>query len=180
MFFLLSRSAWTKNFTRFSDVQSTGSKKKVDDNMSPIPQRQQLNYYDSELRRYSDSGVATTLTQFLLKKDLSRVSAFNDRPDTYELWKATLTTIIKELNVTSFEEMHLLVKWLEPESRRFASSIRTSNIHNPFTCLHRIWERLEEKYDRPEMVEIVSKLWNKNWIVSQKIHRKNRRNCMIS
>ena len=94
-----------------------------------------------------------------MKKDFlpSRFSAFNDRPDTYETWKATFTAIIKELNVTPFEEMDLLVKWLGPESKRFASSIRTSNIHNPFTGLHRIWERLEERYGRREMVEAALK-----------------------
>nr|XP_022331795.1 uncharacterized protein LOC111129629 [Crassostrea virginica] len=159
----LSKEKFTADFvngqTRFSDVHNTERKKEVDDNISPVPQRHQLNPYASEFREYSHSGVATDLTQFLLKKDLllSRFSAFNDRPDTYETWKATFTAIIKELNVTPFEEMDLLVKWLGPESKRFASSIRTSNIHNPFTGLHRIWERLEERYGRPEMVEAALK-----------------------
>ena len=88
---------------------------------------------------------------------LSRFSSFNDRPGTYETWKATFTTIIKEQNVTPFEEMDLLVKWLGPEPKRFANSIRTSNIHNQFTGLHRIWKRLEERYGRPEMVEAALK-----------------------
>ena len=159
----LSKEKLTADFvngqTRFSDLQNTERKKEVDDNISPIPQREQLNPYASEFREYSNSGVTTDLTQFLLKKDLllSRFSAFNDRPDTYETWKATFTTIIKELNVTLFEEMDLLVKWLGPESKRFASSIRPSNIHNPFTGLHLIWERLKERNGVPEMVEAALK-----------------------
>ena len=59
--------------------------------------------------------------------------------------------------VTPFEEMDLLVKWLGPESKRFASIISTSNIQNPFTGLHWIWERLEERFGRPEMVEAALK-----------------------
>ena len=112
----LSKDNFTAEFvngqTRFSDVQNTEKKKEFDDYISPVPRRQQLNPYGLEFREYSHSGVATDLTQFLFKKDLllSRFSAFNDRPDTYETWKATFTTIIKELNVTPFEEMDLLVK----------------------------------------------------------------------
>ena len=59
--------------------------------------------------------------------------------------------------VTPFEKMDLLVKWLGPESKRFASIISTSNIQNPFTGLHWVWERLEERFGRPEMVEAALK-----------------------
>lgn len=103
----------------------------------------------------SSPGVVENLTQFLLKKDLlmSRFSPFNDRPDSYQTWKASFTSIVKELNISAFEEMDLLIKWLGPESKRFASSIRGSNINDPVKGLYRIWERLEERYGRPEMIE---------------------------
>ena len=66
--------------TRFSVVENTERKKEVDDTISPVPQRHQLNPYASGFREYSQSGVATDLTRFLLKKNilLSRFSAFND------------------------------------------------------------------------------------------------------
>jgi hypothetical protein len=106
-----------------------------------------LNLYASEFRPSSHYGVATELTQFLSKKDLllSRFGSFNDQPDSYDMWKAKFTNIIKELDVTPFEEMDLLVKLLGPESRNYASSIRSANINNPFAGLRCIWERLEER-----------------------------------
>lgn len=52
------------------------------------------------------------------------------------------------------EESDLLVKWLGPESSKFAQSIRTSNIGNPSRALTKIWERLEERYGASEMVEV--------------------------
>ena len=109
----------------------------------------------SETHQENSGTVVFTLTQFLLKKDLllSRFVPFSDRPETYIAWKASFTSIVRELNVTSFEEMDLLVKWLGPESKRFASSIWASNIDNPTRGLYRIWERLEERYGKPEMVE---------------------------
>lgn len=78
----------------------------------------------------SHPGVVENLTQFLLKKDLlmSRFSPFNDRPDSYQTWKASFTSIVKELNISAFEEMDLLIKWLGPDSKRFASSIRKDSI----------------------------------------------------
>lgn len=51
------------------------------------------------------------------------------------------------------EESDLLVKWLGPESSKFAQSIRTSNIGNPSRALTNIWERVEERYGASEMVE---------------------------
>ena len=108
--------------------------------------------------------VASELTRFLLKKDLllSRLSRFNDRPESYAVWKASFQSIMGELSVTPFEEMDLLVKWLGPESSKHALSIRTSNASHPDRGLRRIWERMDERYGCPEMVEsaLLQKLSN--------------------
>ena len=92
-----------------------------------------LNPSAPEFYPLSQTGLVTNFTQFLLKKDLllSRFSPFNDQAESYQTWKSSFTGIVKELNVSPFEELDLLVKWLGPESKRFASSIRSSNINNP-------------------------------------------------
>ena len=69
------------------------------------------------------------------------------------MWKATFRSIITELNVPPFEEMDLLVKWLGPSSSKFARSICAANANDPYRGLQSIWERLDERYGRPEMVE---------------------------
>ena len=126
---------------------------------------------------YPQTGLVNNFTQFLLKKDLplSRLSAFNDRPETYQTWKATFLVIIKELNVSCFEENNLLVKWLGPESKQFANSIRSSNISDPAQGLFRIWERQEERYGKPKMIETAL---SANSITFQRYHTQTRRNCM--
>lgn len=88
---------------------------------------------------------------------MSRFSSFNNKPDSYQTWKASFTSIVKESNISAFEEMDLLIKWLGSESKRFASSIRGSNINDPVKELHRIWERLEDRKCRPEMIESACK-----------------------
>ncbi|MES9969565.1 MAG: hypothetical protein ABW092_05990, partial [Candidatus Thiodiazotropha sp.] len=113
---------------------------------NPVPQEANVSV---------SQPVTSELTRFLLKKDLllSRLSHFNDKPESFAVWKASFKNIMRELSVTPFEEMDLLVKWLGPDSSKHALSIRSSNADNPARGLQRIWDRMEERYGCPEMVE---------------------------
>lgn len=113
----------------------------------------QTRYMDSQ--RPPELSITSDFTKFLLKKDLllSRLTPFNDRPETYAVWKASFQSIMQELQVSYVEELDLLVKWLGPESAKHALSIRSSNAGNPERGCFRIWERMDERYGSPEMVE---------------------------
>ena len=131
----------------------------ITDNMQNS--RPNINYNESYLNPNatafspSNNEAMNGLSQFLLKKDLqlSRFTQFNDKPETFAAWKTSFRSIASELNLTPFEEIDLIVKYLGTESRKFAISIRSSNTHYPVRGLLRIWERLEDRYGRPEMVE---------------------------
>ena len=101
-------------------------------------------------------------TKFLLKKDLliSRLTRFDDQPQTFIFWKAQFEEIMKELEATNTEELDLLTKWLGPTSSKYAASIRSSNVSNPAEALRKIWERLNERFGSPELLEsmLMSKL----------------------
>lgn len=105
------------------------------------------------------NNVASELTQFLLKRELllTRLVTFSDKPEDYAIWKSGFLNIIRELQVAPREETDLLVKWLGPESTKYASSLRASNVHNPEKGLQRIWNRLDERYGSPEMIEAALK-----------------------
>nr|XP_022306551.1 uncharacterized protein LOC111112950 [Crassostrea virginica] len=100
-------------------------------------------------------SAITDFSKFLLRKDflLTRFSNFDDRPETFSAWSASFRSIVQELGVTPFEEMDLLVKWLGPESSKFARTLRSANTHNPTLGVTRIWDRLHDRYGRPEMIE---------------------------
>ncbi|XP_063397214.1 uncharacterized protein LOC134681506 [Mytilus trossulus] len=102
-----------------------------------------------------DNSVTSDLTRFLLKKELllSRLINFNDKPEFYCTWKSSFTNIMTELQVTPIEEIDMLVKWTGLESRQHVLNIKSSNPSNPTLALSRIWERLEDRYGCPEMVE---------------------------
>jgi len=108
--------------------------------------------------------VMAELSKFMLKKDLikERLSKFSDSPGSYLVWKTTFKTVMQELNVTPAEEIDLLMRHLGPTSSKYATTIRSANVHNPLKGLQRIWDRLEEEYGRPEVIQtyLTSKLTN--------------------
>lgn len=55
--------------------------------------------------------------------------------------------------MSPIEEVDLLTKWLSPESKKYALSIRSANTFQPERGLSLIWDRLEDRYGKPEMVE---------------------------
>ncbi|XP_053386674.1 uncharacterized protein LOC123538141 [Mercenaria mercenaria] len=99
------------------------------------------------------AGVSE-LTKYIMKKDLllSRLSNFDDRAERYFSWKNSFLNIVKELDVTATEELDLLARWLGPESKRQAVSIRVSNPHDEQNALNKTWERLDERFGAPEQV----------------------------
>ncbi|XP_076113586.1 uncharacterized protein LOC143081749 [Mytilus galloprovincialis] len=117
----------------------------------PVAHQQQIN-------------PTSEITRFLLRKDLlfSRLTSFNDRAESFHTWKASFKNVIDELQVSDSEQIDLLIKWLGPESGKHAMSIRASNANNPTRGLQRLWQRLDERYGAPEMLEasITSKLVN--------------------
>ena len=104
-------------------------------------------------------SVVSDLTSFLLKKDLltARFISFNDQPEAFAAWKTSFQSITTELNTTAREELDLLIKWLGPESRKFANSMKTANPQNPLKAVHLIWQRLQERYGSPELIEAALK-----------------------
>ncbi|XP_062594609.1 uncharacterized protein LOC134256031 [Saccostrea cucullata] len=103
--------------------------------------------------------VGTELTKFLVKKELllSRLSAFNDRPENYLIWKGSFSIIMKDLSVTPMEELDLLIKYLGADSKQHAMRLRASHPTDPLKGLTRIWERLDERYGSPELIEAILK-----------------------
>ena len=84
---------------------------------------------------------------------MHRFSSFDDSPVNYTAWKIGFLDIVKELRAKPIEELDLLTKWLGPESRKYALSIRAANVCYPERGLKMIWDRLEDRFGKPEMVE---------------------------
>ncbi|KAK3107001.1 hypothetical protein FSP39_004706 [Pinctada imbricata] len=104
-------------------------------------------------------SVVHDLTSFLLKKDLltSRFISFNDQPMAFAAWKTSFQAILLELQASPGEELDLLIKWLGTESKRFATSMKTANPKDPQRAVRLIWQRLQERYGSPELVEAALK-----------------------
>ncbi|XP_061166266.1 uncharacterized protein LOC133175165 [Saccostrea echinata] len=107
----------------------------------------------------SQNQVTSDLTRFLLRKDLlfARLTVFSEEPEAYLSWKRTFKQVMKELDVGPSEELELLIKWLGPVSSKYACSIKISNVNRPCVGVARLWERLDQRYGSPEMVEAALK-----------------------
>ena len=103
----------------------------------------------------TSSNLVSDFGKFLLKKDLllSRLSVFTEKPENYMVWKNSFKSIMAELCATAFEELDLLVKWLGSESSNQIMNIRASHANNPNLGLKMAWERLDNKFGSPEMVD---------------------------
>ena len=135
---------------------------RVADYVNSIPPPSEHSVHD--VRPSSEPGVGpndvdnshiASMTNFLLKKELliQRFTAFSDQPESYLSWKTNFTTIVSELNVSPFEELQLLVRWLGPESSKYADNIRQTTVTNPADGVKLIWQRLDERYCAIELME---------------------------
>ncbi|XP_033979973.1 uncharacterized protein LOC117477426 [Trematomus bernacchii] len=78
---------------------------------------------------------------------------FDDKPENYWSWKASFISATKDLNLTAREELDLMTKWLGPDSMQQAKRIRAVHVLNPAAGVNMIWQRLEECYGAPEVIE---------------------------
>lgn len=114
-----------------------------------------LPYYGNQELLCARSKGSSELTNFLLKMDLlmTRLSQFTDRPAVYSVCKSSFFSINRDLQVSLFEEFDLLVKWFGPESGHYALSFRASNANCLIRGLQCLWQRLDECYGSPVVIE---------------------------
>ncbi|XP_062572713.1 uncharacterized protein LOC134234663 [Saccostrea cucullata] len=84
---------------------------------------------------------------------LSRLIKFNDKPEFYPSWKATFRSVMRDLQVTPEEEIDFLIKFTSLSAQQQILSIKAASANNPTRGLQRIWQRLEERFGCPEMIE---------------------------
>ena len=102
----------------------------------------------------SSSSLTHDWTNLVLRKELlTRISTLPESPEAYREWKQTSRRDRRELNLSESEQLDFLVKWLGPQSQRQAVSFRQAHPNNPQMATLRIWERIDERYGAPEMVE---------------------------
>lgn len=115
-----------------------------------------LASHPAQGNNYSPSTPQTPdLAHYLMRREMvsSGLLAFDDSPENYWAWKASFLAATRELNLSYQEELNLLVKWLGPESSAQAKRIRSVHVNDPRAGVFMVWERLEEAYGSPEVIE---------------------------
>lgn len=95
------------------------------------------------------------IKKYLIRREMlsAGLLKFDDRPENYWSWKASFQSATKDLNRSAREELDLMTKWLGVESAEQAKRIRSVHVFNPTAALNFVWQRLEECYGSPEVVE---------------------------
>ncbi|XP_062417991.1 uncharacterized protein LOC134102933 [Pungitius pungitius] len=98
---------------------------------------------------------AEHLAQFLARRDLvsSSLYKFDDNPENYRAWHSSYINATQGLGLTATEELDLMTKWLGRESSDQVRRLRSVHATNPVVALRRAWERLQECYAAPEVIE---------------------------
>ncbi|KAM7281667.1 uncharacterized protein ISCGN_006482 [Ixodes scapularis] len=93
--------------------------------------------------------------KYLVRRDLvsTGLVKFDDHPENYRVWKATFKSMVQTLEVMANEELDLLVNWLGRESSVYAKRLRSVHVDNPAAGLEIVWDRLEDCYGLPEVIE---------------------------
>ncbi|XP_043105115.1 uncharacterized protein LOC122351832 [Puntigrus tetrazona] len=101
------------------------------------------------------SSNMNDFVRFLARRELvaTGLLQFNDKPQNYRAWKRSFQSATADLNLTSSEEMDLLLKWLGKESAEHVEQIRAIHINHPQAGLAMAWDRLDQAYGSTEVIE---------------------------
>ncbi|XP_073510716.1 uncharacterized protein [Phyllobates terribilis] len=100
------------------------------------------NRYDRTAHMHSDNTPSTGINanrstidfvKFLARRELvtKGLVKFSDRAENYRAWRASFQNAIRDIGLSSSEEMDLLVKWLGSESAEHAKRIRDIDVNCP-------------------------------------------------
>lgn len=101
------------------------------------------------------STDTSDLAKYLMRREMvsSGLLKFDDQPENYWAWKTSFQAAVWDLNLLPQEELDLLAKWLGPQSAAQARRIRAAYVYNPKAGLNMVWQRLEECFGAPEIIE---------------------------
>ncbi|KAJ8019283.1 hypothetical protein HOLleu_42205 [Holothuria leucospilota] len=90
------------------------------------------------------------------------LTTFDDNPVNYRTWKTTFKAVTKDLGLSEREEADLLMKWLGTNSSKVVMRLRAVHSHDHKAGLKVLWERLDNEYGAPELIEsiLLNKLEN--------------------
>lgn len=122
---------------------------------TPKPSHSPHRQHDQPPPLRPDSPPMIDFAKFLARRELvtTGLTKFDDSPENFRAWQSSFFNATQGLGLTYSEELDLLVKWLGKESSEHVKRIRAVHVTNPRAALHLSWQRLQECYGTPEMVE---------------------------
>lgn len=117
--------------------------------------KEYVKSYSYPSSHHSDPPPMIDFARFLARRELitTGLFKFDDNPENFRAWQSSFLNATEEIGLSYSEELDLLVKWLGKESSEHVKRIRAVYATNPKAALQLSWERLQECYATPEVVE---------------------------
>ncbi|XP_040077158.1 uncharacterized protein LOC120849101 [Ixodes scapularis] len=134
-----------------SDVSEIRAQRTVD----YVPNQAAVHNGSNERPAEQVAPELSGVLKYLVRRDLvsTGLVKFDDHLENYRVWKATFKSMVRTLEVTANEELDFLVNWLGRESSVYAKRLRSVHVDDPAAGLEVVWERLEDCYGQPEVIE---------------------------
>ncbi|XP_040197695.1 uncharacterized protein LOC120930586 [Rana temporaria] len=103
----------------------------------------------------TESINATELSKSMALQELitTGLYKFDDRPENYRSWRSTFKAVIKSLPVEPQAELDLLIRYSGRQSSEQVKRLKSVYIYNFNAGLDAAWERLDQDYGSPEVIE---------------------------
>ncbi|XP_051813210.1 uncharacterized protein LOC110970024 isoform X1 [Acanthochromis polyacanthus] len=115
----------------------------------------QYQPFSSSPPNTQETSSVSYVAKYLMRRELvtGTMQKFDDNAQNYRGWKSSFLNITKDLSLSPKEELDLLIQWLGPKSTEQAKRISPAQINDTTAALKMVWQRLEETYGAPEVIE---------------------------
>ena len=88
------------------------------------------------------------LIQFMARRELiaNKIEKFDDRPENFNTWKAAFKNMTNDVNITTGEELALMLEYTTGESERLVQRLRNAYIENSAAGVRESWKKLGERF----------------------------------
>lgn len=140
-------------------IQATSSSPKGENKPKSNQTKNALNPFSSPFVPLYNSPGSTShaepFAQYMARRDLitSGLYQYDDKPENFRAWLSSFTGATADVHLTPTQELDLMTKWLGKESSSQIKRIRSVYVNNPAEALQKAWDRLQECYAAPEIIE---------------------------
>ena len=92
--------------------------------------------------------------QFMARRELiaNKLQKLDNNPQNYRTWRESFKAMIRGINLTSSEELNLIIEHTSDESKKLAQHIRNTYRSKPSEGVTVLWQKLAERFGSSSVI----------------------------